>query len=178
MATDRQTTMPRENRSAGASAGAQVPPDLADTRHDARGSAEQLKDEARDRLEEGKNAAADQAERAADTLNDVAARVGEENQTLAQYAQRVSEGVSRLADRLRTRNLDDLSADVQSLARRNPTMFLLGSVAVGFALSRFLKASSQRPRDPERAVGGDSARREQTGGTNASDGDAGPTKEC
>jgi hypothetical protein len=34
--------------------------------------------------------------------------------------------------------------DVRRLAQRNPTLFIAGSIAVGFGLSRFAKASGQR----------------------------------
>jgi hypothetical protein len=68
---------------------------------------------------------------------------------LAEYAQRLSEGVARVADHVRHRSLDELTADAQMLARRNPAVFLVGSVAVGLALSRFMKARSERPGESE-----------------------------
>jgi hypothetical protein len=111
--------------------------------------AEQLKDLGRDSLKQGKQAAADQADTVADALKDTADRLGERNASLAEYAQRLSEGVAQMADHVRHRSLDELTADAQALARRNPAVFLIGSVAVGLALSRFMKARGERSGDSE-----------------------------
>jgi hypothetical protein len=146
MTTDQQTASQSSGRSDSPSAGAQSPPDPQDFKQDAQAATEQLKDRARDRAEQGKQAAADQAEAVAGAVRDAAGRLGEQNESLAEYAERVSEGVSRMADRLRNRSIDELTTDAQDLARHNPTIFLLGSVAVGLALSRFMKASGQRQR--------------------------------
>jgi hypothetical protein len=48
------------------------------------------------------------------------------------------------AENLKSRSTDDLLRDTQDLARKNPVLFALGSVAVGVALSRFFKASTDR----------------------------------
>lgn len=95
-------------------------------------------------LEAGKEAVAEQAESLAGAIGTAARQLEEQNQSLAGYASELADSVGRLADSLRNRSLDELAADTQALARRNPTLFLLGSVAVGVALSRFMKASAKR----------------------------------
>jgi hypothetical protein len=120
--------------------------DPSDTQHSTK---EQLKDLGRDGLKQGKEAAADQTDTVADALRETADHLGERNASLAEYAQRLSEGVARVADHVRHRSLDELAADVQTLARRNPAVFLVGSVAVGLALSRFMKARSERSGESE-----------------------------
>jgi hypothetical protein len=69
---------------------------------------------------------------------------GQNQESLAAYAGQLAGSMKNLADSLRQRNLDELVNDTQQLARSNPTLFLMGSVAVGIALSRFLKASADR----------------------------------
>jgi len=72
--------------------------------------------------------------RAAETFRDQ----GED--TLAQTTTTIATGLSRYAERLERRTAEDV---IQDLARQNPTIFVLGSVAIGVALSRFFKASSR-----------------------------------
>ncbi len=73
---------------------------------------------------------------AADSLRDQ----GEE--TLAQATTSVASVLSDYAERIDKRTAEDLMQDAVGLARRNPTLFVLGSVGLGLALSRFFKASS------------------------------------
>ncbi|MFN2361619.1 MAG: hypothetical protein ABR522_11160 [Marinobacter sp.] len=75
--------------------------------------------------------------RAADSFRDQ----GED--TLAQTTTSIASGLSEYAERLEKRSSEDLIQDLARLARQNPTIFVLGSVAIGIALSRFLKASSR-----------------------------------
>jgi hypothetical protein len=96
------------------------------------------------KLEQGKNAAAAQAERIGNAIERAAEQLDDGDGTLTGYAQKLAGGMQRMAETLRTRSIDDITADVQSLARRNPTAFILGSVAVGVALGRFLRASPER----------------------------------
>jgi predicted phage tail protein len=137
------------NRSDGPSAEAQPPPDLRDVKQDARQTAQALKERARDRLEQGKSGAADQAEAVAEAVDDTAERLRGQNESLAEYGHKISAAVSGMAERLRNSSLDQLAADAQDFARRNPSVFVIGSIAVGVALSRFVKASAQgRDRSP------------------------------
>lgn len=75
--------------------------------------------------------------RAAESLRDQ----GED--TLAQTTTSIASGISDYADRLEKRTAEDLVQDVVRLARQNPTLFVLGSVGIGIALSRFFKASAR-----------------------------------
>jgi hypothetical protein len=107
--------------------------------------AEQIKARGKDQLEAGKKTAAQGVEQLAGALDQATESLQRgEQQSLAGYAQDLAASVRSLAANLRERSLDDLVGDTQALARRNPTMFFFGSVAVGIALSRFLKASGER----------------------------------
>jgi len=75
---------------------------------------------------------------AADSLSE------SDREGLAQYARQLSEQLSSFAAGLQLKSASDLAHDAQKLAKENPTGFLRGSIALGFGLSRFAKASSAR----------------------------------
>jgi hypothetical protein len=57
---------------------------------------------------------------------------------------------------MRERSVDDLAEELRQLARRNPGVFVLGSLGAGFALARFMKASPRRDhRDRSQETVGD-----------------------
>ena len=106
---------------------------------------EQIKARGTDQLEAGKKTAAQGIERIAGALDQATESLGRsEQQSLAGYAQELASGVRSFANNLRDRSVDDLVGETQTLARRNPALFFFGSVAVGIALSRFMKASAER----------------------------------
>ena len=96
-------------------------------------------------LESGKQAAVNEAEKVAAVMEEASSKFRQNDlQTLADYASEIGLTIKTFADDLRHRSVDDLLKDTQALARRNPTAFLLGSVAIGVAISRFFKASAKR----------------------------------
>lgn len=106
-----------------------------------RGLGQRLKEDGRQTLEQRKRSAADHISDVAQALERAASQLGE---PLASYANRAAVGVGKFSTRLREGSIDDLLEDTRRLARRNPALFLAGGVAIGFALSRFIKASGQR----------------------------------
>jgi hypothetical protein len=64
------------------------------------------------------------------------------HETLSQAANALSDRMRSFSGYLEDRRLEDLLADARRLAQRNPGMFVAGGMAIGFALSRFLKASA------------------------------------
>jgi hypothetical protein len=110
----------------------------------ASGLADQIKQDGRQRIEQTKRSAAGHIESLAEALDSARARLDQDQPTLAAYAGRAATGVSNLATKLRDGNVEELLEDTRALARRNPALFLAGGVAIGFALSRFLKASADR----------------------------------
>ena len=96
------------------------------------------------RLDAGIGRAADQVEQVGDALSEAAVRLGSSDQLggLAAYTGRLADALGELAERIRTRSIEDLTAEARQAARSNPVLFLAGSVAVGFALTRILKAGS------------------------------------
>jgi hypothetical protein len=108
------------------------------------GITDRLKDDSKQKIESTKRSAADQIDQVAQALNRAGEELNQSQPTLANYASQFASSVSTFANRLRDGNMDELISDTREFARRNPGMFLLGGVAVGFALSRFLKASGEQ----------------------------------
>jgi uncharacterized protein YjbJ (UPF0337 family) len=107
-------------------------------------AAEEIKARGKDKLETGKKTAARGIEQLAGVLDEATGSLERsEQQSLAGYAQELAGSVRSFANNLRDRSVDDLIGETQTLARRNPALFFFGSVAVGIALSRFLKASGE-----------------------------------
>jgi hypothetical protein len=95
------------------------------------------------KLTAGKQRVADEIDRLSEATAAAAdAYRQQDGEGLAAYAHDLSDSMARFGQRLRERNVEDLARDARRLARENPAAFLLGSVAVGFGLSRFFKASS------------------------------------
>lgn len=129
-------------RSAGWQSGAQDK--AADLSREAREAARsRVTAEAEQTMQTASRAVGDSAEaldQAAQTLNE------QGHKTLAQTMASIASGLSDFSRRLESRNVDGLVQDITDLARRNPEMFVLGSVGAGFVLSRFFKASSSTRR--------------------------------
>lgn len=118
---------------------------------------QRAREAARDVTEQGKEKLMEQSDRAAAGVDDFADAVGSaasrlsdlEHEGLADYANQLSSFLGDMSSTLRNKNIDDLARDVRDVAQRNPALFVLGSVAVGLALSRFAKASGRRHRRGE-----------------------------
>jgi len=136
---------------------------LSRVKEQAREQATKLRSQATDRA---RTAASTGKDRATQTLDGLAQAVHEAagnleqqvNPQIAQYAHRAADALDNLSARLREKDVDELMNDVQDFMRRSPAVAIGAAVAVGFALSRFLKASSQ-PREAEyrSSYGGDMA---------------------
>lgn len=72
---------------------------------------------------------------AADTLRE------EQDERVAQYASMAADRLRSTSDYLRSRDMGELVADVESFARRRPEIFFGGMLLVGLGLARLLKAS-------------------------------------
>ena len=71
---------------------------------------------------------------------------------LSQYFSQAAQYVGEFAEQIRHESAESLLQRGAQLARSNPALFVAGSVAVGFAVSRFLRASaSHETTDPESA---------------------------
>jgi soluble lytic murein transglycosylase-like protein len=126
----------------------------------AKDAAREAAEKSKGRLEAQKHAAAAKADAIAGAARRAAHELeAEDQEVLSGYTRDLASGIEELSKRLRGASVDSLLADARDYARRNPAMFVIGSVALGFGLSRFLKASSEPTREHESAYPGDSETR-------------------
>lgn len=117
--------------------------------------AETLKQDAKDRskafIEDKKNIAAAELTDVAGALRASADSLREnEHDQAGHYVKLAADGLAHFAHLIRQRDVGRLARDTEQLARRQPAVFLGGTIAAGFLLSRFLKASARRE-DPDGA---------------------------
>jgi len=77
---------------------------------------------------------------------------------LASAVDQAGQQVEQVAEYLRASSLEQLVADTESLARRQPTLFLGGAFALGLLAARFLKASRPEPQTSFNSGGYQAAR--------------------
>ena len=81
-------------------------------------------------------------------VHGAADQLGRELPGAADYVHSVADRLESASSSLRERSIDDLVSSFSSFARRQPAAAFAGSVVVGFALSRLLKASVASPEQP------------------------------
>lgn len=89
---------------------------------------------AKSRWAEGADRVADAVDRTADELE------GGDGGAISGFGHSVATLMRQLSGGLRERDVDEFARELGTLARRNPGMFLAGSVALGFGVARFFKA--------------------------------------
>jgi len=101
------------------------------------------KQRAEQSFEQGKQVAEGHVDAVQHAVDDAAKRLEQEDHPFASYATELSNQLSSLSGRIESSSFDELVRDGRRVARTNPGLFMLGAVAVGFAASRFLKASER-----------------------------------
>jgi ElaB/YqjD/DUF883 family membrane-anchored ribosome-binding protein len=98
----------------------------------------------RDQIEQRSSQAAEQITRQADDLRTVSQTLREQGKVgPADAAQRLARYAERVGGYLRDRSPDQLLHDAEDLGRKRPWTAVGAGAALGFAASRFLKASSR-----------------------------------
>jgi hypothetical protein len=99
----------------------------------------------RDQIDERSSQAAGQINQQAADLRAVSSSLREQGKDgPASAADKLAGYAERVGGYLSDRDSDQLLADLEDFGRRQPWAIAAGSVALGFAASRFLKASSSR----------------------------------
>ncbi len=112
---------------------------------DARDAKREVGAEAREKAETGQHRLADEADALSDAIDAAASKLDDQDREgLARYARELSSNLANAAEQLKGRSVDELANDAKRLARDNPALYMLGSIAFGFGLSRFFKASAER----------------------------------
>lgn len=103
----------------------------------------QATDRARSAAEQGKVRATETLDGFARAVHEAAGNLEQQvNPQLAQYAHRAADALDSFSESLRNKSVDELLDEARDFARRSPAVAIGAAVAVGFALSRFLKATS------------------------------------
>jgi len=108
----------------------------------AKGLAAQAGDKLLSSVEEQKTAGADFVSGMAGAMRRAANEFDRDVPQAAQYIRLAADRIGTVSDAFRRRDLNQLVADVQGFARRQPTAFLGAAVLAGFAVVRFLKTST------------------------------------
>ena len=130
----------------------QVASDVKDAASDLAGQARAAASEAADRTkhkvtdyaEQQKGAAADQIGKLSEAAHAAADHLNEASPTMARYAHDLAGGIDRFAGVVRERSVADLMRQASEYARREPAVFVAGTVFAGFVMARFLKSSAER----------------------------------
>ena len=122
----------------------------SDVKSQATDTAAAMRDSAVERLDDARDALSDSGDRLAETLR----RAAEEpaaGSVQARVLSAVAGGVSSAASTLHDRSVSQMAADLRALASRHPGAFAAGAAVAGFALARFLRASSAGRNDGSRS---------------------------
>jgi len=138
------------NESAGAKAGStDIVSDVKEIAGEAAGQAKEI---ANNQITVRKDKALDTLGNVAQALRETSGRLGTQKETAAtDYVMRAADGVDRVAQYLRSRDLSRVVQDVESFARREPAIFLGGAFVAGLIGSRFLKSSGAPVQSSEQA---------------------------
>jgi ElaB/YqjD/DUF883 family membrane-anchored ribosome-binding protein len=97
-----------------------------------REAAESLLDEQKQRVAGAVHGLAEALRQASDTLE------REQSGVAAHYADQAAAQIERLSETVRQQRLQDMLADAENFARRQPALFGVGAVAIGFLVGRLL----------------------------------------
>lgn len=116
-----------------------------DAKAKAKQAGDQVKTQGKNQLEGYRETAADEIEKVAQSAKAAADELqGQDRLGLSSYVSGMAQSMGQFADDLRGKNVDEILQDVNRLARNNPTLFITGSIALGFGLTRFARASGKR----------------------------------
>jgi len=104
----------------------------------ASGIVEQLSRSVEDQKKQGIEAIRDFAR----AINTAAGELEEHSPQVARFVRDAAGQVESFSGNIENKSIGDLMQQVTSLARSQPTLFIGGALAAGFALSRFIKSST------------------------------------
>ena len=103
----------------------------------------QVGDKAREYANTGKDKATDLLDSLSQTVTDLAKSVDDRfGASYGDYARKAADAVSGAASTLKDKDIDDLVADTREFIRKQPAVAIGAAAAVGFLLTRLVKAGS------------------------------------
>ncbi len=117
---------------------------------------QRAKEHGRQTAQDAKERVGQQADKLANAERAAANQLRQDDlNTLARYAEQVADSIHQFAGQIRRKSVDEIIHDVSDFGRKNPALFIAGSVAVGAVLMRFAKSSEHHEHEelarPERA---------------------------
>lgn len=112
-----------------------------DLKHRAQDMADNVATEAETYATRAKGAAADEVKGVASALRTAADELRSGSPQERTFSQ-IAEGLADASDAMRDKDLGELVGSLTGFARRNPMIFLGSAALIGFAATRFAKASS------------------------------------
>jgi len=117
-------------------------------------AAGQALDKAKDTVKSQLGAQKDKAVGTLGSFTDALHQTGQQMRQSGQgvfgdYADSLAGQIDRAVDYLRENDVDDLTAQIEDVARKQPALFIGGAFVLGIALARFLKSSAPVPAMPE-----------------------------
>jgi hypothetical protein len=111
----------------------------------AQGALGQARSRLRDQIDQRSTQAGEQVQSTVQDVRSMAEQLrGQGKDTPARVAEQVADRAESFGSYLRDADGERLLRDVENVARRQPWLIAAGGLALGFAASRFLKASSSR----------------------------------
>ncbi|MHB9878582.1 hypothetical protein ACSMXM_02805 [Pacificimonas sp. ICDLI1SI03] len=117
-------------------------------RDEVKGQAKRLASDAGSRArgaaEEGKAKAAESVKSLAKSTRDAAKQFeGTQASMLSGYVNTAADSIDRFGDTLDQKSVDEIIGDAREIVRRSPAIAIGAAAAVGFMISRFIKASER-----------------------------------
>jgi hypothetical protein len=128
-------------RGVAAEAGQQARQVASEASRQARGIADQTRQQARQQADNQTRRAAQTLHTLSDQMRALAEGRQDESGDARKYIEWFADRAGDMARHLETRGIDGLVSDVKSFARRRPGLFLAGSAAAGFVVSRIAKSA-------------------------------------
>jgi hypothetical protein len=114
----------------------------ADGQQDGGGIVERVKEAATARLTTQKDRGTDALGRVADAVRSSTQKLREDrHETIASYVDKAADQIETWSRRLSDKDVGELAAEAQRLARRQPAVFIGSAFALGLVAARFLKSS-------------------------------------
>ena len=106
-----------------------------------------VRDDVHRTVDDARQGAAGRVDGIADSIDAAARNLDQEDMTrLSGYVHDMAQSLTGFSRDLREKSGDEMLQDIKRIAHRNPALFLGGSVAIGFGLSRFARATRSRER--------------------------------
>jgi hypothetical protein len=120
----------------------------------AREAAGQARGQLRSQVDQRSTQAGEQVHSTASDMRSVAEQLRQQGKDQpAKLADQAADRAERLGGYLKHSDADTILGDIEDFARRQPMTVMLGGLALGFAASRFLKASSENRSSGRDATG-------------------------